>query len=116
MGLWGCGQRGALSTNPQAGCRSGSRSQVGVIAGISLKIVFGQAMRAMEDRQPAIGVLVHAHGGAHEMGPQRARRDLQAEPAPLDGVVVADPALLLDAQDLAGGAAAVGNEGGSRLL
>ena len=42
--------------------------------------------------------------------------DLQAEPAPFDRVVVADPALFLEAQDLAGRTAAVGDEGASRLL
>src|SRR6266853_4618295 len=102
MGLWGCGQGGALSTNPQAGCRSGSRSQFGVIAGVPLRIVFGQTMGTVEDRQAPVGVLVHAHGGADKMRAQRAGRDLQAEPAPFDGVVVADSALLLEAQDLTG--------------
>jgi hypothetical protein len=116
MGLWGCGQRGALSTNPQAGCRNGSRSQFLVIAQVSLRVVIGQPMWPVKDRQAAVGVLVHAHGGADKMGAQRAWRDLQAEPAPFDRVVVADPALLLEAQDLARGAAAVGDERGSGLL
>jgi hypothetical protein len=65
----------------------------------------------VEDRQPPVGIFVHPHHGADQMRRQRVRRDLQAEPAPLDGVVVADPALLLEAQNLARVAAAVGDEG-----
>jgi hypothetical protein len=41
------------------------------------------------------------------MGPQWARRDLQGEAPPLDGIVVAHPAVLLDAQDLAHPAGAI---------
>ena len=67
-------------------------------------------MRPVEDRQPAVGIFVHPHRGAHKMRPQRARRDLQGEAVPLDGIVVADAALLLDAQDLARAAGAVGDE------
>jgi hypothetical protein len=58
-------------------------------------------MRPVEDRQAPVGILVHAHGGAHKMRPQRARRDLQGQAAPLDGIVIAYPALLVDAQDVA---------------
>jgi hypothetical protein len=84
-----------------AGCRSGSRSQFGVIARVSRGIIIGQPMRPVEDRQAPVGILVHAHGGAHKMRPQRARRDLQGQAAPLDGIVIAYPALLVDAQDVA---------------
>ena len=62
--------------------------------GSSLGIVFGQAMGSMEDRQSPVRVFMDAHYGAHEVRPQWVRRDLQGEPAPFDGVVVADPALL----------------------
>ena len=62
---------------------------------------------SVEDRQVSIGVFVHAHRGAREMGSQRARRDLQAQATPLDGVVVAHAALLLDVQDLAHPAGAI---------
>ncbi|HEV2098804.1 MAG TPA: hypothetical protein VGR45_07735 [Stellaceae bacterium] len=80
-----------------------------------MRVVIGQAVRAMEDRQAAVGIFVDAHDRAHEMRPQRARRDLQAEAAPFDGVVVADPALFLEAEDLARLAGAVGYEGAARL-
>ena len=53
----------------------------------------------MEDRQLPVGILVRARHRAHEMGSQWARRDLQRQPTPFDGVVVADPALFLEAQD-----------------
>ena len=64
---------------------------------------------------PAVGVLVYAHRGAHEMRPQRARRDLQGQAAPLDGVVVAHPAFFLEAQDLAHPAGAIADEGAAGL-
>ena len=34
---------------------------------------------SVEDRQVSIGVFVHAHRGAREMGSQQVRRDLQAQ-------------------------------------
>jgi hypothetical protein len=58
-------------------------------------------VRAVKEREPPVRVFVDTHRRAHEVRPQRVRRDLQDRSAPLDGVVVADPALLLDAQDLA---------------
>jgi hypothetical protein len=70
----------------------------------------------MEERQSPVGVFVDAHRRAHEVRPQRAGRDLQGEPAPFDGVVVADAAFFLKAQDFTGGAGAVGGKSGSRLL
>jgi len=63
---------------------------------------------AARGRSPGVRrVFVHAHCGAHKMGPQWARRDLQGEAPPLDGIVVAHPAVLLDAQDLAHPAGAI---------
>ena len=53
----------------------------------------------MEDRQLPVGTFVYAHHRAHEMGSQWARRDLQRQPTPFDGVVIGDRALLLEAQD-----------------
>jgi hypothetical protein len=66
-------------------------------------------------RQPAIEVFVNAHPGAHELWPQRARRDLQDQVAPFDRAVVADSVRLLGTQDLADPARAVGDEGASGL-
>jgi hypothetical protein len=70
----------------------------------------------MEDRQPPVVILVHAHRSAHEMRSQRAGWDLQSKPTPFDGVVVAGAALLLEAEDFVGCTGAVGDESGSRLL
>lgn len=47
MSLWGCGERGALSTSPQAGRGSGSGGQFPVIAQVSLDVI-GQAVGAWE--------------------------------------------------------------------
>jgi hypothetical protein len=110
---------GFYETNPRhyiyaaAGrCRSGSGSQLGVVMGSSLGIAFGQAMGSVEERQSPVRVFVNAHHGAREVRPQR---DLQGEPAPFDGVAVADPAFLLDAQDVAHPAGAIGDEGAANL-
>jgi hypothetical protein len=56
---------------------------------------------AAEDGQPIVGAFVHPHYRAHAMRPQRARRDLQGCALAIDGVVIADPALPLEAQDIA---------------
>ena len=66
-------------------------------------------------RQPAIGIFVNAHPGAHELWPQRARRDLQDQVAPFDRAVVAASVRLLDTQNLADPARAVGDEGAAGL-
>src|SRR3546814_20314765 len=68
-------------------------------------------MRAEEDGEGAVGILVNPDPGLDEMWPERARRELQMQTVPFDGVVVAAPALVLNAQDLAPGAGAVGYEG-----
>ena len=67
----------------------------------------------MEDRQLPVGTLVYARHRAHEMGTKWARNGHEmgsqwarnglggicSGPTPFDGVVVADPALFLEAQD-----------------
>jgi hypothetical protein len=73
-------------------------------------------MGAEEDGDPAVRILMHAHARLDEVGPQRAWRDLQAEPAPFDGNVVADLAGFLDAQKLARDPEGIGDEGRARLL
>ena len=99
----------------RAGSRSGSGGQR-TIDHDALRIVIGEAVRSPEHRQGAVRVFVEAPPGAHEVLTQRQRRDLQAEPLPLDGVVVADDALFLDAEDLAPGLGGIGDEGGALLL
>src|SRR6516165_7196863 len=61
-----------------------------------------QTARAMEDGQAAVGVFMDPDRDAHKVRPAGAGRDLQAASVPFDGVVVADLALLLDAQDVSG--------------
>jgi len=78
-------------------------------------VVVGQPMRHVKDGQMPAWVFVHAYRGAHKMRPERARRDLQGESAPFDGVVGVDPAFLLDAQDVANPAAAVGDKSAAGL-
>src|SRR3546814_1158470 len=51
--------------------------------------VIGEAVRSVEYSDGAVGVLVDAHHGPDEVRPEPARRQLQAEAVPLDGVVVA---------------------------
>ena len=70
----------------------------------------------MEDRQRAVGVLVHAHPRLDEVRAQRARRDLEGKTPVAHAVVVADHALLLHAQDVPMDAGGVGDERGRRLL
>ena len=67
----------------------------------------GEAARAVEDGELAVGIVVDAHLGPDEVGPQRALGQLQHQAVVAQGVVVADGALFLDAQDLAPGAGAV---------
>jgi hypothetical protein len=76
VGLWATRRVVHKSTG---GCRSGSRSQPDVIAQISVRVVIGEAMGTVKDRQPAVRVFVHAHRGAHKMRAQRAGRDLIAQ-------------------------------------
>ena len=83
------------------------RGRLGDITRVPLGVVVGQPMWPVKDRQAAVGIFVHAHRGAHKMRSERARRDVQGEAAPLDRVVVADPAILLDRQDVAHPAGAI---------
>ena len=39
-------------------------------------VVTAKASPAVENRQPAVGILVHLDGRLHEVGPDRASRDL----------------------------------------
>lgn len=73
-------------------------------------------MGAVEDGQACVWVFMHPDRGAHEVRPKRARRKLQGEGAPFDGVVVADTTLLLDTQDRTGLAGATGHEGAASLF
>src|SRR5512132_2727728 len=99
VGLWGSRQR-YPQIHSRAGGRSGSGGQRMIDDRSAFGIVVGEPARPPEDRQPAVRVFVDAHLGAHEVRTQRRRRDLQGEPLPFDGVVVADLTLFLDAENL----------------
>src|SRR5258708_32943162 len=73
-------------------------------------------MGSEEDGDRAVGIVVDADGRSDEMRPEPARRQLEGEAAPFDGVVVAEGALPLDAEDLAAQCRPVGHEGGAFLL
>ncbi len=79
LGLWGCGQRGALSTNPSGRSR---RAELGGPRGInrfSLRAEPSQAARAVEDGELAVGVLMHPHGSFDVVMAMALRRYLQAD-------------------------------------
>ena len=61
----------------------------------------GQAPRAFEDGDGAVGIVVHPDGRPDQVQAQRGRRDLQVAAAPGDAVVVADPAVFLDREHVA---------------
>src|SRR5438477_1555992 len=79
-------------------------------------VVVSQTVRPEEDGKRAIGIFVDAHRRFDKMRSQWARWDLQTERSPFDGVVMADLAGLLDAEDLAPSAGGVGNESRAGLL
>ena len=62
----------------------------------------GEAALLIEDGEGAIEALVDFHGGFGVTAPARSRGDLQAMRAERDGVVVADDAEVLEAEDRLG--------------
>src|SRR3546814_16821044 len=97
------------------GCGSVSRRPSSGFDVSAVGIVVGEAMRAEEDGEGAVGILVDPDPGLDEMWPERARRELQMQTVPFDGVVVADPALVLNAPALAPSAGQGGSEGRAGL-
>src|SRR3546814_19734307 len=93
------------------GCGSVSRRPSSGFDVGAVGIVVGEAMRAEEDGEGAVGILVDPDSGLAEMWPERARRELQMQTVPFDRVVVAEPALVLNAPDLAPGPGPVGAAG-----
>jgi len=73
-------------------------------------------MGSEEDGDGTVGILVNPDDGFDEVWPEAALRQLQGHPAPFDRVVVADGALLLNAEDLGLGAGAIEQEAGAFLL
>ena len=66
----------------------------------SVLVVAADAARPVEHGVGAVGVDVDLDPRLDEMGPHRAFRDLELQRAVGDAIVMADLALLLDAQDL----------------
>jgi hypothetical protein len=86
-----------------------------VIVGASFRIEAGETTRPIEDGEPAVGILVHAHGGADIVPAMVLGRDLEAAAVPGDAIVGADHAILLDAQHVLERPADIGHEGRARL-
>lgn len=115
VGLWGTRKR-CPQVHRRTGSRSGSGGQRTGIDDPALRVVVGEAVRPPKHRQPTVRVFVDADLVPDEVRTQRRPWDLQGEAFPLDGVVVADDALFLDAEDLAPAAGSVGDEGGALLF
>src|SRR5258707_15334476 len=97
MGLWGCGQRAALSTNPSG--RAG-RAELSGLRGIDRlcgSVEAGEAARAVEDGEPAVGISVHAHGRLDVVVAMALRRGLQRSAVTNGHIFPAGPAGLLGA-------------------
>src|SRR6185436_10828551 len=84
---WACGERAALSTSPSGRRRRAELSSARDIDRLSVRVKPREAARAIEDGKPAIGILVHPHGGPDIMMAMALRRYLQREPVPVDAVV-----------------------------
>src|SRR5438034_7618115 len=115
LALWACGRRRAVPVlrsdtgaaqpvrgadrphvHRAAGRQAVSGGPAGLIEELAVAGIAGEAARAMEDGQGFIGIVMDAHRGLDEVGPQRALRQLQGEAVVAHGVVVADDALFLD--------------------
>ena len=81
-----------------------------------MAVVAGQPVRAEEHAHAGVGIFVDVDAGLDEVRAQAAFRQLQALLCPGDGVVVADRALLDDAENLAPGFGTIRHEGASVLL
>jgi hypothetical protein len=117
---WACGGLWATRLRcPQIhrllGRRADSSDLRDDIVGASFRIKAGEAARAVEDGEPAVRVLMHAHGGADIVVAMALRRNLQTAAVPGDAIVGADHAILLDAQHVLERPADIGHEGRARL-
>ncbi len=104
--------RCGFATNPQAGCRT----QPVWCRRAGLLRDRNRPADAARERSPGARrrTRARARWGAQNAA-LRARRDLHGETAPFDGIVVADPAFLPNAQDVAHPAAAVGDKSAAGL-
>ena len=73
-------------------------------------------MGSEEDGDGTVRILVNPDDGFDEVRPEAALRQLQRQAAPFDRVVIADGALLLNAEDLGPGDGPIAQEAGAFLL
>ena len=97
--MGGVGKPEACPCRPQAR-RQADLGDVFRISDRSVFVVAADAARPVEDGVRAVGVDVDLDPRPDEMGAHRALRDLELERPVGDAIVMADLALLLDAQDL----------------
>src|SRR6202035_2474813 len=86
-------------------------SDVFRISDRSVLVLEADASWAVEDGVGAVGIDVDLDARPDEVRPHRAFRDLQLQCAVGDAIVMADLALLLDAQDLIEADAGNGRDG-----
>src|SRR5260370_22131058 len=72
----------------------------GDIEGASFLIEAGEGARAVEDGEQAVGIFVHAHGGADVVMAVPLGGTLQGAPVVGDAIVAADAPVLLVAEHL----------------
>src|SRR6266446_5200225 len=77
-----------------------SRGLLGGSGDVAIGVIVGEPMGSEEDGDGAVGILMDPDDGLDEVRPEAAWRQLQGEAAPFDRVVVADGALLLNAEYL----------------
>src|SRR5260370_37139153 len=80
------------------------------IEGASFLIEAGEAARAVEDGEQAVGIFVHAHGGADVVMAVALGWNLQGAPVVGDAIVAADDPILPDAEHLLELAAALADK------
>jgi hypothetical protein len=76
----------------------------------------GKTARPVEDGEPSVGILVHAHSGADVMMAMALGRNLEAAAVPGDAVVGADHAILLDTEHVLDRPADIGHERRAGLI
>src|SRR5258707_13646622 len=95
MGLWGCGQRAALSTNPSGRAGRAELSGPRGIDRLCGSIEAGEAARPVEDGEPAVGISGHAHGRLDVGAAMALRREPERDPVPIDAIFAATLAAFL---------------------
>src|SRR5215210_8363827 len=110
LSLWGCGELGRVIHKSTGWRRRAGLGGARDIDRLSVAVEPRQAAWPVEDGKLAVGVLVHPHGGLDVMMAMALRRDLQRDAVPVDAIVAADLAALLDAQDVRERPAGIGQE------